>query len=376
MIIEEAVVTPNLPRKGDGAPIQHAPGGSGSEMAKLIPKDTSASSTPQQHTLHPRTRELMNAKREAQFSSASPSATSPDELKQLKATLFEELKSVKHQLSIVTKDRDKMKDDHTKVVAFHQKENARLRDATGSAETIRSLERENRRMADDLGMLVKQNEDQKELIRDLEINASLQKAKLRHANESNELKQKIIMEFEKRATENTSDYDAKQIAVLREFQAHRLQDLYTKSRRHLEVERKHNDCLRKTLTESQNAAVVEALKDEVAALKEENLRIRKDNLAMKNIQFHQEKEITTLNDRNQKQTIEELDQEIHLLKLQIQKMETREKEQRLHSSYVPSLKHYATTGGLLDRSRAPSSVMPGGRFSSTVHAPSSWTTNQ
>ncbi|KAI9352211.1 hypothetical protein BDR26DRAFT_890840 [Obelidium mucronatum] len=209
---------------------------------------------------------------------------------------------------------------------------------------------------------------------------SLQKAKLRHATESNELKQKIIMEFEKRATENTDEYDAKQIAVLREFQAHRLQDLYQKSRRHLEVERKHNDSLRKTLTESQNAALIEQLKDEVAALKEENLKLRKDNLAMKNIQFHQEKEIVTLHERNQKQTIEELDQEIHLLKLQISKMEAREKEQRLHSSYVPSLKHYATTGGLgLDHSRAVSS-MPGGptsqRFSSTMapSATSAWTT--
>ncbi|KAJ3284452.1 hypothetical protein BCR33DRAFT_717868 [Rhizoclosmatium globosum] len=367
MHVEQSVVTPNLPKQGDGAPIQST----GTEMSKLISKDPNSS--PQQHTLHPRTRELLAVKRD------TPSLTTEiEELKQFKATVYEELKSLKHQLAVVTKDRDKMKEDHAKVVSFHQRENARLKEANGSIETIKALEKENRRMADDLTVLLKQNEEQKEFIRDLEINISLQKAKLRHATESNELKQKIIMEFEKRATENTDEYDAKQIAVLREFQAHRLQDLYQKSRRHLEVERKHNDSLRKTLTESQNVAMIETLKDDINALKEENLKLRKDNLAMKNIQFHQEKEIVVLNERNQKQTIEELDQEIHLLKMQIQKMEAREREQRLHSSYVPSLKHYATTGGLsLDHSRAVSS-MPSGpqRFSSTIGPSSSaWTSN-
>ncbi|KAJ3122692.1 hypothetical protein HK100_011870, partial [Physocladia obscura] len=279
---------------------------------------------PNQYPLHARTLEILAMKPAFQFQTDQI-----EEMKAFKATVFEEMKTLKHQLTTLAAERERMKDEHAKIVVFHQKENARLRDGNSSLELVRSLERENRRLADDLKIFMAQSEQQKEIIKDLEINLSLQKAKLRHANESNDLKQKIIQEFEKRATENTDEYDAKQISVLREFQAHRLQDLYQKSRRHLEVERKQNDLLRRTLTESQNAYVVEALKADVAALMEENLKLRKDNIAMRNIQFHQEKEILTLTESNQKQTIQDLDQKIHLLKAQISKMETREKEMRL-----------------------------------------------
>jgi transposase-like protein len=78
----------------------------------------------------------------------------------------------------------------------------------------------------------------------------------------------------------------KQIAVLREYQAHRLQELYLKSRRHLETERKQNDTLRKTLTESQNAALIEAMRSEIIQLKEEVKEVRRENNALKVCLFY------------------------------------------------------------------------------------------
>ncbi|KAJ3223291.1 hypothetical protein HDU81_009287 [Chytriomyces hyalinus] len=340
MIANEAVVTPNLPRTNDAVQMQTS---SISELSKFIPPSTSAGSNlAQQHCLHPRTQELISQKRESHQLSEEL-----EHLRQFKATMFEELKTVKGQLSIMTRERDKMRDDHLKVIAFHQKENARLRDANSSIDTIRALEKENRRLTDDLRVFQMKNEEMKEKVRDLEAGTSLLKAKLKHASESNELKQKIIMEFEKRVTESTDEVDAKQIAVLREFQAHRLQDLYQKSRRHLEVERKHNDSLRKTLTESQSASLVETLKSDVGALKEENMKLRKENLALKNIQFHHEKEILNLNEISQRQTIEDLDQEIMLLKMQIQRME---KQPSVHFALFPS-------PGNMNRHRGHSSVV-------------------
>ncbi|KAI8609461.1 hypothetical protein BC830DRAFT_1173533 [Chytriomyces sp. MP71] len=358
-MIADAVVTPNLPRQGDGISMQPT-----SELAKFIPPPSS-SQLPQQHALHPRTREIMASKREAQHLSEEL-----DTLVTFKATVFEELKQLKTTVAVMTKEREQMRSDHSKVIAFHVKENNRLRDADANLEQLRALERENRRLTDDLRMFMMQRNEQQSKISDLEANVSLLKAKLKHASESNDLKQKIIMA-------RNDQVDAKQIAVLREFQAHRLQDLYTKSRRHLEVERKQNDVLRKTLTDSGNAALIEQLKTEISALKEENLKFRKENLALKNIQFHHEKEIITLSEASQRQTIEDLDQEIMLLKMQIQRMETKEKEQRLHSSYYQSSqRNYAT----LDHSRAVSSMQGGfgtgitgtTRFPSTMYAPSAW----
>ncbi|KAJ3398741.1 hypothetical protein HDU80_008616 [Chytriomyces hyalinus] len=332
-----------------------------SELAKFIPPSTSAGSNlPQQHCLHPRTLELMTQKRESHQLSEEL-----EHLRQFKATMFEELKTVKGQLSTMTRERDKMRDDHLKVIAFHQKENARLRDANSSIDTIRALEKENRRLTDDLRVFQMKNEEMKEKVRDLEAGTSLLRAKLKHASESNELKQKIIMEFEKRVTESTDEVDAKQIAVLREFQAHRLQDLYQKSRRHLEVERKHNDSLRKTLTESQSASLVETLKSDVGALKEENLKLRKENLALK--------EILNLNEVSHRQTIEDLDQEIMLLKMQIQRMEVKEKEQRLHTSCYQSSQRTYPLSKTLSHSRAGTVVLdPATRFPSALYAPSAW----
>ncbi|KAJ3256028.1 hypothetical protein HDU77_003442 [Chytriomyces hyalinus] len=366
MIANEAVVTPNLPRTNDAVQMQTS---SICELAKFIPPSTSAGSNlPQQHCLHPRTLELMTQKRESHQLSEEL-----EHLRQFKATMFEELKTVKGQLSTMTRERDKMRDDHLKVIAFHQKENARLRDANSSIDTIRALEKENRRLTDDLRVFQMKNEEMKEKVRDLEAGTSLLRAKLKHASESNELKQKIIMEFEKRVTESTDEVDAKQIAVLREFQAHRLQDLYQKSRRHLEVERKHNDSLRKTLTESQSASLVETLKSDVSALKEENLKLRKENLALKNIQFHHEKEILNLNEVSQRQTIEDLDQEIMLLKMQIQRMEVKEKEQRLHTSCYQSSQRTYPLSKTLSHSRAGTVVLDTAtRFPSALYAPSAW----
>ncbi|KAJ3212955.1 hypothetical protein HDU82_003438 [Entophlyctis luteolus] len=321
-----------------------------SELTPFVSTDPDSQSLSQNHhVLHPRTREIMDR---VSFNSQSDPLSAIQELKAFKISVFDEMKSLKNHVAILQKQNQAMTTEHSKIVAFHQREIARLRDANGNLEIVKVLERENRRLADDLKAFVLQNEEQKERIKDLEINLSLQKAKLRHANESNELKQKIIQEFEKRATENTTEYDSKQLSALREFQAHRLQDLYQKSRRHLEVERKHNDSLRKTLTESQNACVIEALKSDVATLKEENLKLKKENLAMKNIQFQHEKSIMSLTEANQRQTIEDLDQEIHLLKMQINKMEAKERELRLCSTYIPALKQYATTGLLQDQPRS------------------------
>ncbi|KAI8832363.1 hypothetical protein BC829DRAFT_408660 [Chytridium lagenaria] len=170
-----------------------------------------------------------------------------------------------------------------------------------------------------------------ERIAELESMQEALQRKLHILVENNEMKQRIIMEFEHKMTSESFGFDSKHMAVLREFQAHRLQELYKKSRRHLELERRQNETLRKTLVEAHDATLVESLRSELTKVKDELRTTRRENQALKLIQHQHEREILQLTESNYKVQMEEYAEEMGRLKIQLARMEDEERHRRVQA---------------------------------------------
>ncbi|KAJ3333979.1 hypothetical protein HDU76_000111 [Blyttiomyces sp. JEL0837] len=197
-------------------------------------------------------------------------------------------------------------------------------------EQARLIQKENERLNDDLRHYIAQVEKLKEDLYQQELNNSVLRKKMQILIESNDLKQKMLQEFEKKISvaEPAEGIDSRQIALLREFQAHRLQELYQKSRKHLEAERKQNDVLRKTVADTQNAELITLLKAEIATQNEELKELRRENQALKAIQHHHERQLLLLSDANQKTLMEDYAEEILRLRTQIARMEDHDRRFR------------------------------------------------
>ncbi|KAJ3132748.1 hypothetical protein HK101_004571 [Irineochytrium annulatum] len=171
---------------------------------------------------------------------------------------------------------------------------------------------------------------QKERIYENELTIENLQRKVQILADNNEMKQRIIVEFERKITAESFGFDAKHVAVLREFQAHRLQELYQKSRKHLELERRQNATLRTTISESQNASVIEALRLELAKARDDFKDSRRENQALKVIQHQHEREIVHLTESNARGQADNYAEEVTRLKIQIQRMEEERMLQHGH----------------------------------------------
>ncbi|KAJ1549561.1 TFIIH complex serine/threonine-protein kinase subunit kin28 [Cladochytrium tenue] len=236
--------------------------------------------------------------------------------------------------------------------ARFEADEARRRRATqlaGLASDARELEARTRGasvaagVADpaELDVLTKENELLRSELRDREarVEASLAESRdkeheltalrrrLRAMVESNELKQKIIKELEGGHTsrgrtrgsgaDSTGGDDedpltANDALVLKEYQAHRLQGLYERSRRHLDLERRQNDTLRRAIAESEGEDAVAGLRAELAALREEIRDVRKENVTLK---------IVLLSDADSRALLQTYEREIQLLKERIDSLQ-------------------------------------------------------
>ncbi|KAI8812261.1 hypothetical protein BJ742DRAFT_793557, partial [Cladochytrium replicatum] len=123
-----------------------------------------------------------------------------------------------------------------------------------------------------------------------EMNVNILKHKVSLLVQNGEMKQKMIKDFEQQISGRYSlSVDNRSLAALREFQATRLRELFERSKRHLELERKQNDFLRKNLEDSSNANLVTGLRNEVAVLKEELQEAKQENTTLRTLQYRQEK---------------------------------------------------------------------------------------
>ncbi|KAJ3296247.1 hypothetical protein HK104_001812 [Borealophlyctis nickersoniae] len=123
--------------------------------------------------------------------------------------------------------------------------------------------------------------------------------------------------------DSTSEMSGRQIVALRESQVQKLQELYLKSRRHLERERKakwltpplrQNETLRKTLTECQSAALVDSLRSEIKSLNAEIAALRKENNFLRIQQHQHQKALELLHDAQKKSRVDDYEEEIMQLK--------------------------------------------------------------
>ncbi|KAJ3213341.1 NADH dehydrogenase (ubiquinone) 78K chain precursor, 5-prime end [Dinochytrium kinnereticum] len=243
--------------------------------------------------------------------------------------------TVKRMQETLQKEEDEIKRLHS--------ENEDLRVKCQELETIQA---ENSRLSNDIreyintiASLEDTCKQQKDDIYELEVVQQALQKKMQILADNNEMKQRIIMEFERKVTADSFGFDAKHMAVLREFQAHRLQELYKKSRRHLELERRQNETLRKTLVEAHDASLVESLRSDLTKAKEELRTVRRENQALKLIQHQHEREIVQLTEAHHKEQMEEYAEELTKLKLQLARMEDDDKHRRIQAA-LPQQHHH------------------------------------
>ncbi|KAJ3410313.1 60S ribosomal protein L19 [Chytridiales sp. JEL 0842] len=154
-----------------------------------------------------------------------------------------------------------------------------------ASDRVKALERENKRLMADLQRqitscqtLEAENGRMKDNLRNTELQNAVYKRKIAVLTESNELKAKMLKGLEAKYMNEGGGYmDMNQVAMLKKYQASRLQDMYEKSTKTLEIERKQNESLRKCLSDSQNIAVIDALRSQVNKLKDELRQVQREN---------------------------------------------------------------------------------------------------
>ncbi|KAI9207541.1 uncharacterized protein BJ171DRAFT_492985 [Polychytrium aggregatum] len=206
--------------------------------------------------------------------------------------------------------------------ALPRPESAHAQSESALLSTILQLESSNKQ-------LKSQTEQLQNTIRDQTSTIDSLRKKLRVMVENNELKQRIIQEFEKRLSgQRLLAGDSKSLGNLRDYQALKLQELYNKSRKHLDVERKQNLILRKNLDEIQTAGLVESLTTDISALRSENKELKKENATLRSIQHHHERALKMLDESQRKSLLRDYSDEVAKLKGHISRLE---EEQRLFS---------------------------------------------
>ncbi|KAJ3130345.1 hypothetical protein HK098_002574 [Nowakowskiella sp. JEL0407] len=165
-----------------------------------------------------------------------------------------------------------------------------VKDLKGKGDECEELNKEMRRMYLRNERLESDIEKAMDTISNQDLTISTLRRKLAILIENNTMKQKMIQSFESKISGQFNlSVNNQSLAALREFQANRLKELFDKSKKHLEVERRQNDTLRKNLYDTANATLITNLKDQIAQLQHDAATLKLENSTLRNLQKRHEK---------------------------------------------------------------------------------------